>query len=130
MNAGPLLDPNGRHRCPPFVSIWRMKSKHRFSAKATESVTSPTPPSSRKPTQAEISALARDIWQEKGRPPGQDAAIWLEAERRLLARSISAGAEGEAVADTQELLGEPTGTIEDRLESFGEKSGSRSATSL
>jgi len=54
----------------------------------------------------------------------------LEAERRLLARAISAGADGEAVADTQVLLGEPTGTIEDRLESFGEPSGSRSATSL
>jgi hypothetical protein len=107
-----------------------MKSKHRFSAKATESVSSPNSPSRRQPTHDEIATRAREIWEKRGRPHGQDAAIWLEAERKLLAGAIGAGANDEADADTREMLGEPSGTIEDRLESFGESSGSRSATSL
>jgi hypothetical protein len=107
-----------------------MKSKHRFSANATEGVASPIPSSRRRPTHGEISALARDVWEERGHPQGQDTAIWLEAERRLLSAEIRAGANDDAAADTRELLGEPSGTIEDRLQAFGEPSGSRSATSL
>jgi Protein of unknown function (DUF2934) len=107
-----------------------MKSKHRFTAKATESVSSPAPAARPRPTHDEISARARQIWEKRGRPQGQDASIWLEAERSLLAGAIGAGANDDADADTRELLGEPSGTIEDRLESFGESSGNRSATSL
>jgi hypothetical protein len=104
-----------------------MKSKHRMSSRATESVASPVPPSLNRPTHGEISALARVIWENRGEPQGEDAAIWLDAERRLL---IGSGADDLAVVDTRVLLGEPTGTIEDRLQAFGESSGGRSATSL
>ena len=107
-----------------------MKSKQHFSAKATKNAPSPIAPALGRPTHGQISALARSIWERRGRPEGQDAAIWLEAESKLLAGAISSGADGEAVADTQVLLGESTGTIEDRLQAFGNSAGSRSATSL
>jgi hypothetical protein len=107
-----------------------MKSKHRFTARATESAAPSNTPARRQPTHGEISARAREIWEKRGRPHGQDASIWLEAERRLLAGAIGAGANEEADADTRSLLGEPSGSIEDRLGAFGESSGSRSATSL
>jgi len=107
-----------------------MKSKHHFSAKAAKNASSPAAPAPSGPTHGEISALARTIWEKRGHPAGQDAAIWLEAERKLRAGAISAGAEGEAAADTQALLGRPSGTIEDRLQAFGESAGNRSATSL
>ncbi len=98
-----------------------------MSAKATESVASPLSSSLYRPAHGEISVLARVIWANRGEPQGEDAEIWLEAERRLI---IGAGADDEAVVDTRALLGEPTGTIEDRLQAFGEPSGGRSATSL
>jgi hypothetical protein len=103
-----------------------MKSKNRFSAKATEGHA----PALRHPSHDEISALARAIWEKRGCPHGQDSAIWLEAERRLRKEAELAGDVSDVDADTREMLGEPTGTIEDRLEGFGEQSGNRSATSL
>jgi len=27
--------------------------------------------------------MARQVWEERGRPAGQDFDIWIEAERRL-----------------------------------------------
>ena len=35
------------------------------------------------PVHADIAKLAREIWEERQRPRGQDFEIWLEAERRL-----------------------------------------------
>jgi hypothetical protein len=107
-----------------------MKSKQRFTAKATESASSPNSSARRQPTHDEIATRAREIWEKRGRPHGQDTSIWLEAERKLLAGAIGDGANDDADADTRDLLGEPSGTIEDRLESFGESSNNRSATSL
>ena len=37
------------------------------------------------PTHDEIAQCARELWTESGRPGGRDEAIWLEAERRLVA---------------------------------------------
>jgi hypothetical protein len=34
-----------------------------------------------------IANLARQIWEQEGRQPGQDLANWLRAERQLLAGS-------------------------------------------
>ena len=39
------------------------------------------------PTHEEISRCAEKIWQDYGQPAGRDDDIWLEAERRLNARS-------------------------------------------
>jgi hypothetical protein len=35
------------------------------------------------PTHEQISALAHEIWLERGSPEGSDVDIWLEAERQL-----------------------------------------------
>ncbi len=45
-----------------------------------------TAPGSTPPTHEAISGMARQIWMERGRPAGQDEAIWLEAEQRLAGR--------------------------------------------
>ena len=107
-----------------------MKSKQRFTSKATKGDASPTPSARRQPTHDEVTARAREIWENRGRPQGQDLSIWLEAERKLLSGAIGKGANDDADADTREMLGEPNGSIEDRLESFGESANNRSATSL
>ncbi len=39
------------------------------------------------PSHAAISQQASEIWEQRGRPQGQDVAIWLEAERQLQAGS-------------------------------------------
>jgi hypothetical protein len=107
-----------------------MKSKHRFSALATVASAPSQAPVLAHPSHEDISALARAIWEKRGRPHGQDAAIWFEAERRLRTGVHAAGDEDDVAADTREMLGEPAETIEGRLESFGEQGGARSATSL
>jgi hypothetical protein len=80
----------------------------------------------REPTHDEISAYARTHWDKAGRPEGQDMAIWLEAERKLRSGIDVPSADEDAQADTREMLGEPSGTIESRLGNRGD----RSATSL
>lgn len=37
------------------------------------------------PNQEQIAARARQIWNARGQPAGQDVEIWLEAERELRA---------------------------------------------
>jgi hypothetical protein len=107
-----------------------MKSKHRFSTVAAQGSSTGHAPAQLQPSHEGISALARSIWEKRGRPHGQDAAIWFEAERRLRAGPHAAGDEADVAADTRELLGEPAETIEGRLEGFGGQGVSRSATSL
>jgi hypothetical protein len=80
----------------------------------------------REPTHDEISAYARTHWERAGRPEGQDMAIWLEAERKLRSGIDLPSADEDAQADTREMLGEPSGTIESQLGAPGD----RSATSL
>jgi len=84
----------------------------------------------RAPAHAAISASARAIWEEAGRPEGRDTAIWLEAERRLTTGFDMGRPGDDARADTRALLGEPDDTLDGRLEGFGEQAGERSATSL
>lgn len=46
--------------------------------------TSPSPAGLPRPaTQEQISALAHELWRERGCPEGSDVDIWLEAERQL-----------------------------------------------
>ncbi|MEO6186703.1 MAG: DUF2934 domain-containing protein [Steroidobacteraceae bacterium] len=46
---------------------------------------------------AEVEALARQVWQQRGSPPGPSHSDWLEAERQLLARQASRPAVPDAV---------------------------------
>jgi hypothetical protein len=95
---------------------------------------SPASPGSRaalrEPSHDEISAHARARWEKSGRPSGRDTEIWLEAERRLRSGALWSGKDDDVLADTREMLGEPVGSLDDRLESFGDQGGNRSATSL
>ena len=36
-----------------------------------------------KPTHDEIALRAYSLWEQKGRPPSQEVAIWLQAETQL-----------------------------------------------
>jgi hypothetical protein len=99
-----------------------MKSRTTFSPRAAATLPQPARPA---PTHDDISAYARAHWEKSGRPVGRDTEIWLEAERRL-----RLGANEDALADTRAILGESTGSIEDRLEPFGDSPAARSATSL
>lgn len=38
------------------------------------------------PSHETIAILARDLWEQEGRPQNRDTEIWLEAERRLSAK--------------------------------------------
>jgi hypothetical protein len=42
-----------------------------------------------RPSHEEISRRARQIWESRGQPAGQDDAIWLEAESQLSPPSMS-----------------------------------------
>ena len=87
----------------------------------------------RAPTHAEISFVARTIWERRGRPENEDSEIWLEAERQLRGGNASGAARNPTVADAAGPLGkldESEESIEDRLEEFGSPPADRSATSL
>lgn len=56
------------------------------------------------PTHEEISARARQLWLEKGRPEGQDEAIWLEAEGELVARRKVESTADAAPGNTTETV--------------------------
>ncbi|HEX2862255.1 MAG TPA: DUF2934 domain-containing protein [Lacunisphaera sp.] len=40
-------------------------------------------PTLAQPTHEEIAQRARELWESRGQPSGQDDTIWLEAEREL-----------------------------------------------
>lgn len=46
-------------------------------------------------TREQISALAHEIWRERGCPEGSDVDIWLEAERQLNAGVAPASKAGQ-----------------------------------
>ncbi|HWA10052.1 MAG TPA: DUF2934 domain-containing protein [Opitutaceae bacterium] len=93
----------------------------------------PLPESSVKriPSYDEISARAREIWQEQGSPRDRDEAIWLQAERELSGapRIPSPGAdeEEERVFDED---GDPVDKVGERLDEVTRPAPDRSATSL
>jgi SMC interacting uncharacterized protein involved in chromosome segregation len=49
------------------------------------------------PSHDEIAQRAQQLWNERGRPHGQDDAIWLEAEKQLAGKSESKSALMERV---------------------------------
>jgi hypothetical protein len=83
----------------------------------------------REPTQEEIAARARSLWDLSGRPENRDLSFWLQAERTLRQESDGDDADKIVSHDTSDLLGEPSGSIEERLSSFGNQGG-RETTSL
>jgi hypothetical protein len=82
------------------------------------------------PTHIEVSDYASALWERSGKPQDQDIAIWLEAERHLRSGALMAEAANNAFADTRVLLGDLSGSLENRLQAFGDQSGARSTTSL
>lgn len=50
------------------------------------------------PSHDTITQQARELWEQRGRPQGQDVAIWLEAERQLQARAAETAADPLATA--------------------------------
>ena len=54
-----------------------------------ENVPTPAARPRRLVAREEISQRAERLWQERGRPSGQDDAIWLEAESQLQAEAES-----------------------------------------
>jgi hypothetical protein len=76
-----------------------------------------------------IAQRARELWQIRGRPEGQDAAIWLEAEQDLVRRRlIPSSATGGDTQHASEHI--DTAKLVDRLNDFGEQTAARRATSL
>ena len=49
----------------------------------------PHPPTPFEPAEADIQRCAYFLWQEEGRPTGQDLAIWLTAKELLRHRAAS-----------------------------------------
>ena len=102
-----------------------MKSKTR-DVRAQESAK----PAAAQPTQDEVSECARRIWEKSGRPEGIDVPIWLEAEKRLRSGArLDGGADG-AMADTLAVVGQPSGSIEDRIGLGVDPDARRSVTAL
>lgn len=59
-------------------------------------------------THHDVSQRAYYLWEEKGRPEGQQTAIWLEAEQQLTAGAPDSGANlknGERARTTNESKG-------------------------
>lgn len=108
--------------------------------KKTAGATSPSAPSApvappippRPLTHEEISARARQIWEQRGRPEGQDQSIWHEAERQLRSSELRSTEEGR-FSNPREILdrdGDPNDEIDRRLDEIASPGSSRSATSL
>jgi hypothetical protein len=83
-------------------------------------------------THEEISARAREIWESRGRPDGQDDAIWYEAERQLRADELNA-TEDRRFGNSDAILdpdGDPNDDIDRRLDEMASPRTDRSSTSL
>lgn len=84
-------------------------------------------------TQDAITRRARQIWDERGRPIGQDVEIWLDAERQLAAE-LAAPARVVSTKPARRRRAVAADSIKpdevsERLDDFGE-SPRRSATSV
>jgi hypothetical protein len=106
-----------------------MKPKKTFSNRSLPKPT--TPP----PTREQIAALAREIWEERGRPEGSDLDIWLEAERQLEGEGTPRrGIRDDIPADLANPDPDHDPAINPPLEreiaDIGQKRGDRSPTSL
>jgi hypothetical protein len=68
-----------------------------------------------KPTPEEIAALAYDIWQKGGCKPGTDLENWLQAEKQLNHRPITAAAQRESAKANQKPTDKATQSVTTQL---------------
>jgi Protein of unknown function (DUF2934). len=84
-------------------------------------------------TQDAIARRARQLWDDRGRPHGQDVDIWLEAERQLRAEAPVPPASTTTTARTRRRRTAADeikpDEVDDRLDDFGDPPR-RSATSV
>lgn len=83
---------------------------------------------SRIPTQEEITARARQIWQDRGCPSDRDLEIWVEAERQL--SSSGRASSGLPVSRDTEDDVEEAEKVQDRIDTAAAPAPDRSPTSL
>jgi hypothetical protein len=109
------------------------KAKKPVTALAPAPATSvKTAPSPKLFTHEEISERARQVWEARGRPDGQDDSIWFEAEKELRRNELNATEESR-FANKDEILdvdGDPADDIDRRLDEMASPKKDRSATSL
>lgn len=106
------------------------KSTGSNSTSAVSVRPNPVAPRSRIPSEEEISARARQIWQDRGRPSDRDLEIWVEAERELSQSSSNRSSSGLPVTrDTEEDV-EEAEKVQDRIEETAAPAPDRSPTSL
>lgn len=86
------------------------------------------PGPSRIPTQEEITARARQIWQDRGCPSDRDLEIWVEAERQL-SPSGRASSGLPVSGDTEDDV-EDAEKVQDRINTTAAPAPERSPTSL
>ncbi len=67
----------------PAATPVRAKAGTKTEAKAP--VAAPTPAPLREITTEVIAARAYSLWEQRGRPQGQDVELWIEAEQQLKA---------------------------------------------
>lgn len=83
---------------------------------------------SRIPTQEEITARARQIWQERGCPVDRDLEMWVEAERQL--SQPGRPSSGLPVSGDTEQDAEDAEKVQDRIATTAAPAAERSPTSL
>ena len=86
------------------------------------------PGRSRVPTQEEITARARQIWQDRGCPGDRDLEIWVEAERQL--SESGRRPSGLPVSGDTEDDVEDAEKVQDRINTTAAPAQERSPTSL
>jgi hypothetical protein len=86
------------------------------------------------PTREQITALAHEIWLERGSPEGSDMDIWLEAERQLQGRATPHRVQDDIPADPDNPDADHDPAVNPPLEreiaNIAEKRADRSPTSL
>jgi hypothetical protein len=118
------------HERPNWL-LFRMKNK-RSSKSATSSDRLPPP------THEQITALAHQIWLERGQPEGRDLDNWLEAERQLRGEVRQPQAADDIPADNNALRSDAKvdpdeaikGPIEKAIGGIATPSQGRSPTAL
>lgn len=76
-----------------------------------------------------ISDRARELWLRRGSPTGEDVAIWLEAEREILAKYSGTGTSTSPQPGVKLKDKLTASDINDELQQFGD-ADHRSATSV
>lgn len=143
LRSFPYCEPHDSrwHRGRGFAISIGVKSKSAPRVNPPKTVSS-VPPSASSPVPAassarqfthdEIADRARTIWDRRGRPEGQDAEIWYQAESELK-QSEAKRADDDRFANKDALLdkdGDPNDQVDQRLDELAKPRVDRSATSV